>query len=161
VLAAEATGSGVVSQAGAVALARTAEATGLTTALSAALAPWRKPLASYDPGKIISDLAISLAIGGDCLADVAMLRSQPAVFGSVASDPTVSRLIGTLAADAPAALAAIAGARAAARSAAWTMAGGRAPDHGAGADHPLIVDLDATLVTAHSDKQSAAPTYTC
>jgi hypothetical protein len=159
VLAAEATGSGVVSQAGAVALVRTAEATGLTTALSAALAPWRKPLASHDPGKIISDLAISLAIGGDCLADMAMLRSQPAVFGSVASDPTVSRLIGTLAADASTALAAIAGARAAARSAAWTMAGDRAPDHGAGADRPVIVDLDATLVTAHSDKESAAPTY--
>jgi Transposase DDE domain group 1 len=158
-LAVEATGSGVVSQAGAVALARTAQATGLTTALSAALMPWRKPLASHDPGKIVCDLAIALAIGGDCLADIAMLRSEPGVFGLVASDPTVSRLITTLADDAPTALEAIAAARASARSVAWTAAGNRAPGHGVDADHPLIVDLDATLVTAHSDKESAAPTY--
>ena len=96
-LSAEATGSGVVSLAGAVALARTAQATGLTTALSAALAPWRKPLATHDPGKIVCDLAISLAVGGDCLADVAVLREHRQVFGVVASDPTVSRLIATLA----------------------------------------------------------------
>jgi hypothetical protein len=92
-----------VSQAGAVALVRTVEVTGLGQALSAALAPWRRPLASHDPGKIICDLAISLAIGGDCLADLAVLRDQPRVFGAVASDPTVSRLITTLAADAPSA----------------------------------------------------------
>lgn len=158
-LAVEGTGSGVVSQAGVVALARTAQAAGLTSALSAALMPWRKPLASHDPGKIVCDLAIAVAIGGDCLADIAMLCSQPGVFGSVASDPTVSRLITTLAADGSAALEAIATARAAARSAAWKAAGDRAPSHGVDGDHPLIVDLDATLVSAHSDKQSAAPTY--
>ncbi|EFG78355.1 transposase, IS4 family [Mycobacterium parascrofulaceum ATCC BAA-614] len=148
-----------MSQAGAVALARTAQVTGLTTALSAALMLWRKPLASHDPGKIVCDLAITLAIGGDCLADIAMLRSEPGVFGSVASDPTVSRLITTLAADASTALVAIAAARVAAHSAAWTVAGDRAPGHGVDGDHPLIVDLDATLVTAHSDKESATPTY--
>jgi hypothetical protein len=155
----EATGSGVVSQAGAVALARTAQATGLITALSAALAPWCKPLATHDPGKVITDLAISLAIGGECLADVAVLRGQPQVFGAVASDPTVSRLITVLAADATAALTAIATARAVARSAAWTAAGDQAPDHHADPGHPLIIDMDASLVTAHSDKESAAPTY--
>jgi Transposase DDE domain group 1 len=159
VLSAEATGSGVVSQAGALALARTAQASGLTSALSVALGPWRKPLATHDPGKIITDLAISLAIGGDCLSDVAVLRGQSPVFGAVASDPTVSRLITALATDAPAALAAINTARAAARSTAWTAAGDRAPDHQADAQHPVIIDLDASLVTAHSDKESAAPTY--
>jgi hypothetical protein len=158
-LSAESTGFGVVSQAGAVALVRTVEVTGLGKALSAALAPWRKPLASHDPGKIICDLAISLALGGDCLADVAVLRDQPRVFGAVASDPTVSRLITTLATDAPAALTALHAARALARSAAWTAAGDRAPDHDANSEHLVIIDLDATLVSAHSDKQSAAPTY--
>ena len=74
---------------------------GLDRALSTALAPWRKPRAVHDPGKIILDLALALALGGDCLADVAMLRAEPGVFGPVASDPTVSRLIDTLAADAP------------------------------------------------------------
>jgi Transposase DDE domain group 1 len=147
-----------VSHAGAV-VVRTAERTGLTSALSTALAPWRKPLASHDPGKIVCDLAIALAVGGDCLADVGVLRAEPEVFGAVASDPTVSRLITGLAADAPKALAAIASARAAARTAAWAAAGDHAPDHGIDAEHPLIIDLDATLVTAHSDKESAAPTF--
>jgi hypothetical protein len=34
-----------------------------------------------------------------------------------------------------------------------------APGHGIDTDHPLMIDLDATLVTAHSDKESAAPTF--
>src|SRR3712207_4582480 len=90
-------------------------AVGLDAALSAALARWRRPLARHDPGKIVLDLAISLAMGGDCLADIGQLRAHPQVFGAVASDPTVSRCLDTLAADAPAALAAIAAARAAAQ----------------------------------------------
>jgi hypothetical protein len=69
------------------------------------------------------------------------------VFGPVASDPTVSRLIDTLAADAPAALAAIASARAAARARAWALAGEHAPDHQASAPSPVVIDVDATLVT--------------
>ena len=64
-------GSSVVPNAGAVLLLRTAEAVGLDAALSAGLAPWRRPLARHDPGKIVLDLAVSLAIGGDCLADIA------------------------------------------------------------------------------------------
>jgi hypothetical protein len=152
-------GSSVVPNAGAVVLLRTAEVVGLDAALSAALAPWRRPLARHDPGKIVLDLAVSLAIGGDCLADLAQLRAAPEVFGPVASDPTVSRLIDALAADAPAALAAIAAARAAAREPAWALAGEHAPDHGTDAAAPLVIDVDATLVTAHSEKECAAPTF--
>jgi hypothetical protein len=96
----------VVSHAGASLVLRTAATVGLTTGLSAALAPWRKPLTCHDPGKVVLDLAVALALGGDCLADIAVLRGHPEVFGVVASDPTVSRLIATLAADAPKALAA-------------------------------------------------------
>lgn len=95
------TGTSVVSQGGALTLLRTAEKTGLTTALSEALTSWRKPLATHDPGKILLDLAVAVALGGDCLADIAILREEPAVFGPVASDPTVSRLITTLAAPVP------------------------------------------------------------
>ena len=71
----------------------------------------------------VSDLAIGLALGGDCLADAALLRSEPAVYGMVASDPTISRLISTLAADAPKVLKAIDVARAEARARAWALAG--------------------------------------
>ena len=122
--------SRAVGQAGGVLLTRTANLTGLAAGLSAALAPWRKPFATHDPGKVIVDLALSLALGGDCLADVALVRSEPAVFGRVASDPTVSRLISKLAGDPGAALAAIATARAAARARAWQLAGTSGPDHG-------------------------------
>lgn len=158
-LSASATGTGVVSHAGSVLLLRTAEKTGLTDALSVVLSPWRKPLSRHDPGKIVLDLAVALALGGDCLADIAQLRAHPEVFGPVASDPTVSRLIATLAADADMALSAIDAARAAVRTAAWSAAGDRAPDDDIDEYHPLIIDLDATLVTAHSEKEHAAPTF--
>lgn len=94
-------------------------ASGLDTALSTSLAPWRKPLAVHDPAKVVLDLALSLAVGGDCLADVAVLRAEPGVFGAVASDPTVSRTIDVLAGDASAALAAIDAARAPRRCGRW------------------------------------------
>src|SRR3954452_375299 len=158
-LTVDGTGSSVVPHAGARLLLSTAETVGLTAALSAALAPWRRPLARHDPGKIITDLAVSLAIGGDCLADLAQLRASPEVFGPVASDPTVSRLVDALAADAPAALAAINTARAAARGRAWSLAGQHAPDRQASAASPLVIDVDATLVGAHSEKECAAPTF--
>jgi len=106
------TGKRVVSHAGAVLLVATAGKVGLDRTLSAALAPWRKQWALLDPGKILLDLAISVAVGGDCLADIGVLRSEPAVFGRVASDSTVSRLIDALAATPTAALAAINQARA-------------------------------------------------
>lgn len=158
-LSVDTAGTGIVSHAGSTLLLRTAEKSGLAAGLSAALAPWRKPLASHDPGKILLDLAVAVATGGDCLADLGQLRAQPGMFGSVASDPTASRLIMQLAADAPNVLSAINTARAAARGHAWSHAGADAPDHGIDAQHPLVLDLDATLVTAHSEKQQAAPTY--
>jgi hypothetical protein len=158
-LSVDATGTGVVSHAGAVLLLRTAEKTGLTNALSEALSTWRKPLAQFDPGKIVLDLAVSLALGGDCLADLSSLREHTGVFGRVASDPTVSRMISALAVDASAVLDAIATARATARANAWSHAGEQAPDHDITADTPIVIDLDATLVTAHSEKEQAAATY--
>lgn len=69
-----------------------------------------------------------------------MLRAEPGVYGQVASDPTMSRLIDTLAADPPRALAAIDTARAATRARVWQLAGVHAPDHGFDAATPLVVD---------------------
>ena len=98
-------------------------------------------------------------LGGDCLADVGVLRGEPGVFGRVASGPTVSRLTTTLAHDVDRALTAIEVARAAARKQVWRLAGDHSPDHDIDAATPLVVDLDATLVTAHSDKEQAAPMF--
>ena len=151
--------SGLVSQAGAAVLAETIRAVGLDRALRDELAPWRKPAAVHDPAKIVLDLALALALGGDCLADVALLREQPDLFGPVASDPTVSRIIDALATDADAVLTAIDTARARARAVAWEAAGPAAPDHDIGMAQPLVIDTDATLVTAHSEKEQAAPTF--
>jgi DDE family transposase len=148
-----------VGQAGGVLLTDTVAVAGLDMALSAALAPWRRPLAVHDPGKVVLDLALMLALGGDCMADIGLLRAEPGVYGRVASDPTVSRTVDALAADAPAALKAIDAARAAARGQVWAAAGEHAPDHHASAAAPLVIDIDATLVTAHSEKESAAPTF--
>jgi hypothetical protein len=149
-------GRGIVSQAGALLLTETARITGLGAGLSAGLARWRPSRAVHDPGKTVLDLAVAVALGGDCLADAGMLRAEPALFGPVASDPVISRLIGRLAADAPAALTAIRAARAAARERAWQLAGTAAP----GADGGLVpVDIDATIVTSYSDKERAAATW--
>jgi hypothetical protein len=146
----------MVSQAGALLLTHVLQVTGLRRRLSEGLERWRAARAIHDPGKIIADLAVALALGGDCLADVAVLREQPALFGPVASDPVISRLVSQLAADAPRALTAIRAARAAAREQAWDLAGQAAP----GADGELItIDIDATIVIAHSEKEQAAPTW--
>ncbi|WP_425954627.1 IS1380 family transposase [Xylanimonas sp. McL0601] len=140
-------------------LTETVRRVGLDDALSAELAGWRRPLAVHDPAKVVTDLAIAVALGGDALADVGLLRCEPGLYGPVASDPTVSRTIAALAADADGALKAINAARAVARTRAWTLAGGHAPDHGVDARSPLVIDLDATLVTAHSQKENAKPTF--
>jgi hypothetical protein len=153
---ASADATGIVSQGGGLLLAQTLRATGLDRGLDAALEWWRQPRAVHSPGKIITDLAVAVALGGDCLADVAMLRAQPELFGPAASDPVVSRLVTRLAADAPRALKAIRAARAAARQRAWELAGDAAP----GASGGLVtVDIDATIVTSCSDKEQAMPTW--
>lgn len=97
---------------------------------------------------------MAVALGVDCLADVAVLRAEPELYGPVASDPVVSRTVAALAADPDRALKAIRAARAAARERAWVLAGPSAP----GADDGLvIVDLDATLVTSHWRRRTPGP----
>ncbi|MEU3304569.1 IS1380 family transposase [Streptomyces sp. NPDC006678] len=148
-------GAGAVSQAGGVLLMETVRRIGLDAALSTVLEPWRRPRAVHDPGKVLLDLALAVALGGDCLSDVAMLRAEPDLFGPVASDPTVSRLVGTLAAAGPRALAAVRQARAEVRERVWSLAGGAAPN----AADEVVVDIDGVLVQAHSEKQDAAATW--
>jgi hypothetical protein len=143
----------LVSHAGGTLLVEAARRSGLAKQLSARLGPWRRPLATHDPGKIVLDLAVAVALGGDAACDVAVLRSQPGVFGRVASDPTVSRLIAALAKDVDAALAAITSARAAARERVWDWAGVPVQDG------RVVIDLDATLVDAHSEKEQASRTW--
>jgi len=148
-----------VSQPGGVLLTETVRATGLDRELSAALAPWMKPMATHDPAKVLLDAAMSLVLGGDGLNDIKILAGEPDLFGKVASLPTLSRTISTLADDVESVGAAISTARAAARKTAWRLAGANAPGYGASARSPLVVDLDATLLRSHSDKEGAARTW--
>ncbi|MDQ2756377.1 MAG: IS1380 family transposase [Actinomycetota bacterium] len=148
-----------MSSSGALLLREMVRVAGLDRGLSRGLAPWLRDRAVHDPGKVLLDVATAVAIGGDCLADVAALRAQPGVFGSVASDPTVSRLFAALATDVDAAVAAIREVRADARARVWAQQrplAGRPGRHDGG---QVVIDLDATLVTAHSDKQAAEPTF--
>jgi hypothetical protein len=143
-----------VSHAGGLLLTETLRVTGLGTGLSRALERWRPARAWHDPGKTAADVVTALAMGGDCLADIALVRSEPGLFGPVASDP-VSRLVPQLAADAPAAMTAIGKARSAARERAWKLAGDAAPGTGAvpgartGSAAPKTPPDRISLDTAH------------
>ncbi|MEZ5185760.1 MAG: IS1380 family transposase [Candidatus Nanopelagicales bacterium] len=146
----------LVSSAGARLLVQTAQVSGLAAALSEGLAGFCSDRARHDPGKVLLDLAITIAVGGDCLADLGVLRAQPQLFGAVASDPTVSRLFDALTATEQATAAALSAVRAAAASARVGVWERVDPLDGAG---QVVVDLDATLIGSHSDKEGAAATY--
>ncbi len=149
----------LISSSGALLLQRTIRLCGLDRSLSAGLARWRGRRARHDPAKVLLDLAAAVALGGDCAADIAVVRAQPDVFGAVASDPTVSRVVTALAADIDQALLAIRAARAAAWEAVWSrrrpLAG--TPGHRDGG--MVVVDIDSTVVAAYSDKEGAQPTF--
>jgi hypothetical protein len=149
----ESGGESLISSGGAALLLKSAQVSGLAMELSRALGPWRTARSVHDPGKAVLDLAVTIALGGDCLADAAVLRAQPELFGAVASDPTISRLIDALGEDSAAAVAAIRRARAAARATVW---GHRCP---VSSDELVVVDLDATLIGAHSEKEGATPNF--
>ena len=128
-------------------LADLADSLGLTEALSDAMAPTKVRCRGHDRGQVLVDLAVMIADGGETISELRVLREQPELFGVVASHPTAWRTLQAVDADA---LERIKTARAAARTAAWEQ----------GADPGFyVIDIDATLVGAHSDKQQAAPTY--
>ena len=111
-------GAGLVSHAGAALVAEIADRVGLTRELSRALAGVRERRGRHDPGRVIRDLAVMLADGGDCLSDLRAVRDQQPLFGAVASDTTAFRLIDRIASD-HGLLEALRAARARARARAW------------------------------------------
>jgi Transposase DDE domain group 1 len=157
-------GAGLVSHAGSRLLADLAAATGLDAGLGEAGWFGRARRSAHDPGRVLTDLAVMLAEGGEAISDLAVLREQPVLFGSVASTATAWRTLQVVAEQAAAGLADLRAARAAARERAWLARAelGRAvPTARAGgrAWRGLVIDIDATLVTAHSEKEQAAPTF--
>jgi hypothetical protein len=154
-------GRGVASHAGSRLLADLAEVTGLSQGYADAMRGCRERCSRHDPGRVLVDLAVMLADGGEAISDLAVLREQAPVFGAVASTATAWRVLHAVDERAVDRLRA---ARAAARERAWlarTELGRDLPASSAGGrDWPgLVLDVDATLVTAHSEKQDAAPTF--
>jgi hypothetical protein len=143
-------GEGVVSHAGAVLLAETADRIGMTDALSRGLAPMRSRRGAHDPGRVVRDLAVMLASGGSHLSDLRAVRDQEPLFGAVASDATAWRTMEAIAGD-PELMSVLRGARREARERAW--------EAGAEPEGPFFVDLDPTLIEAGSEKEGAAGTF--
>lgn len=138
-----------MSHAGAALLAEAADRLGLTRALSRALGGVRQRRGRHDPGRVLRDLAVMVADGGDCLSDLRAVRDQEPLFGKVASNATAFRLIDQIAAD-PELLDRLRAARARARENAWNA--GARPER-------IIIELDATLIGAHSEKEGAAGNF--
>jgi len=154
-------GRGVVSHSGSRLLADLAEVTGLTAGFSAALVGLRERRSAHDPGRVLTDLAVLLADGGETISDLAVLREQPGVFGPVASTATAWRVLDSVD---TAALDLLRAARAAARERAWLARAELGRDlptvTAGGRTWPgLVLDVDATVVLAHSEKEQAAATF--
>ena len=152
-------GKGVVSHAGIVLPARVAETSGLVEGLSQALAPWRAPTAVFDPGHMLTQLALAVAAGGDHLVDIRELAGADTIVGPVPSPATISRLLAVLADDVDRVESVVQQAISRAREHVWNRAENRPSLRAPSAENPVIIDIDATLITAHSDKEHAAPTY--
>ena len=142
-------GAGLVSHAGSALLAQVADMLGFTKRLSLALAVLKQRRRGHDPGRVIRDLAVMLGDGGECVSDLGAVRDQEALFGPVASDSTAFRVIDRVASE-PGLLDALRSAHARARERFWELHG--APER-------LTIDVDATLITAHSEKENAAGNY--
>ena len=151
-----------MSHAGSRLLADPAERSTLTGELTDALGRLARPRTAHDPGRVLVDLAVAVAVGAECISDVAVLADQPGLFEPVASDSTVWRLLAQLGEPE---LVAVAQARAAAREVVWAQ---RAEVTGAavsaavaaGVELPgLVIDVDASIVECHSEKESAAATF--
>jgi hypothetical protein len=150
-------GKGLTSRSGTAAVRELADRLGCTAALSRAARPSCPSGLVHDPGAVLRDVIVTLVDGGDDFSAIEVLRGQANLVGAVASDSTAWRRVHDLAGD-ELALARLDAARRTTRAAAW--AAGAVPvavtDPDAG---PLCIDLDATLVTAHSDKEGTAGTY--
>lgn len=154
-------GGGVVAHAGSRLLADLAEATGLQAAFREALAPCRQRRGGHDPGRVAVDVAVMLADGGESISDLAVLRDQPKLFGAVASPATAWRVLDGIDAGA---LSRLRSARAAARELAWAQHAETRrvfpQAKAAGRVIPgLVLDIDASIVLCHSEKQDATPTW--
>ncbi|WP_329062208.1 IS1380 family transposase [Amycolatopsis sp. NBC_01480] len=143
-------GAGLVSRAGVALLRELTINTGLGTGWSEALLDTYDGMPVHLPGRVLADLSVMIADGGDALAHLATLRDQDKLFGPVASDATAWRVLDRVDEEHLTRLRAV---RASARERAW--AAGAGPD----IEDGLVIDIDAMITIAHSEKENAAKTW--
>jgi hypothetical protein len=145
-----------------VLLGEMADRVGLTAALSEVCDGLRVRRSGHDPGRVLVDVAVAIADGAETISDVQALADQPGLHGPVASTATIWRVLDGVDADL---LDELRLARAGARERAWTARGELTgtelpPARAAGRDLDYaVIDIDATLVTAHSEKEGAAGNF--
>jgi hypothetical protein len=154
-------GEGLVGQAGGIILREMADRSGLTAALKDALErEGRFP--EVDRGVAMVSAAVMIALGGRSMSGVAVLEHLSLVLGEPVTWQTLRR---TLDLADPGTLEKIAQARARIRAHVWELVAARASGFpwlriaGRILEGWIVIDLDATLVTARSPKERAAPTY--
>jgi Transposase DDE domain group 1 len=140
-------GEGLVSHAGVALLVELADRVGLTDALSGALAGTRERRSAHDPGRVLRDVAVMLADGGECVTDMDAYRGQERLFGAAASETTTHRVLKSIDEQL---LDRVRAARAAARARVWNA--GARPES-------ITLNIDATLLAVHSEKELAAGNY--
>jgi Transposase DDE domain group 1 len=156
--------SGLIGAVGAPLLRLLAERSGLRAGLSAALGRLRPDFVpGHDRGQVLVDVAVALGLGAVSVAGaMSVLAASQAVLGQVASSPTAWRALTELDA---AALAVVAKARAAHRRGMWALLSGRPGGFpwvrvaGQTWTGWIVLDVDASLVESHSDKEGATGTY--
>ena len=154
-------GKGLVGHAGAVLLRRCADRTGLTGALNAVLPRGAGP-GWWDRGTVLVCLATAIVLGATSMSDIGLLAHQALVFADPPSEATVRRALAGLD---ETALRRIAKARAKVRARVWDLLARRPQGFpwlcvaGKLLSGWVVIDMDATLITAHSDKQGAAATF--
>ncbi|MEZ2392224.1 IS1380 family transposase [bacterium RCC_150] len=153
------TGQSLVSHAGLNVLTSFVDALGFRGLCEDRLGQFVPSGARHRPGSLLGSLGVMLAAGGEHATDLDILRSSPGLFGPVPSNATVSRFFERTVANPELFSHGFETLTRELRARAWDAAGNRNPAARATAADPLVLDLDATLVTSHSDKENVAGTY--
>ncbi|QGU08477.1 Transposase DDE domain protein [Corynebacterium occultum] len=153
-------------------LAQAADRVGVADAIDTALGDRQKPNLVHTTGHTMTSLALALAIGGDDASDIDLLNPLvgTGLIDKIPSDSTIHRRHHELHDSGDedehsaeliddASTAAVLSGMKTARTTAWRACRARNPATTATIANPLVVDIDATEVASHSDKEKAMPTW--
>jgi hypothetical protein len=156
-------GRGLIGYAGAVLLRKCADQSGLTGALGGVFARLGgSPV--WDRGVVLVQLAVAIALGATSMRQIALLTHHEPLFGAPPSDSTIRRTLEPIGTD-ELLQRRLARARARVRRHVWDLIAATETGFpwlsvaGKVLTGWIVIDLDATLITAHSNKQGASATF--